>query len=104
MQRSKALSRVIGVVAFLLVLGMAVAARAQGGSMSMMLFSDESTFAPELTRGDLDVFKRVLSMKPEEVRAMEDLHGAYCNALKEEGFAVRTFVSEKMEESEAMAD
>ncbi len=88
----------------LLLLALPLAAFAQGGSMAMSIFSDESTFSPELTRGDLDVFKRVLALKPDEILAMEDLYGAYANTLKTEGLAVRQFVAEKMEESEAMAD
>lgn len=93
-------------IAALLVglLALTPAAVAQSSSMAMSIFSDEGTFSPELTRGDLDVFKRVLSMKPDEVDAMEQLYGAYCNTLKTEGMEVRRFVAEKMEESEVMAD
>lgn len=82
----------------------ALGASAQSGSMAMSIMNDEQTFAPELSRGDLEVFKRVLSLKDEEVRAMEDLYGAYSNTLKEEGVAVRAFVAKAVEEAEVMAD
>jgi hypothetical protein len=85
-------------------LAMAAPSFGQSGSMSMSIFNDEGTFSPELSRGDLEVFKRVLSLKDDEVRAMEDLYGAYCNTLKEEGVEVRTFVAKAVEESEVMAD
>jgi hypothetical protein len=49
----------------------------QHGSMSMSFFSDETTFAPALSRADLDVFTRVLALKPAEQKAMEELHSAH---------------------------
>ncbi len=97
-------TRMLVAVILLAVLGTIRPVQAQHSSMSTSIFNDETTFAPALSHADLDVFTRVLSMKPEEQRAMEDLYGAYCNTLKAEGGEVRKYVSDIMEESELMED
>lgn len=86
------------------LLGLADHCRAQHSVMSTSIFSDSGTFGPELSRQDLDVFKRVLALQPAEFAAMEELHGAYVNTLKTEGYEVRHVVSVVMEEAEAMGD
>lgn len=78
-------------------------ASAQYSSMSTSFIS-EAAFSPDLSRMDLEVFVRVLSLKPDEQRAMHDLYQAYADTLKVEGAGVRAYCGNVIEESEIMGD
>jgi hypothetical protein len=72
--------------------------------MSIMVFDERSTFAPDLSRADLEVFARVLGLSDAERLAMLDLYAAYGSTLAAEGREVRAFCAEIIERAEVVQD
>lgn len=95
------LSRLIAILTLLL------AATPSGllaqGSMSMSFFSAQD-FAPTLSKGDLDVFVRVLKLKETETQAMHELYEGYAETIRRESTRVRETVYDAMDESEMFVD
>jgi len=86
------------------LLAAAPAARAQSGSMMISMYNRGDDFIPSLSRRDLDVFTRVLRLRPDERRALDDLYDGHAAALTSKSAAVRRTVGRAIDRSEGMQD
>ncbi len=88
----------------LILLAFAASAVAQQGTMSMGLYNDGSSFRPDLTSADLKLIERVLGLGEPERLALDELYSGYAATLRNEGDAVRDFVSNEIERAQIMQD
>lgn len=75
---------------------------AQSGTMSTGLYSDEGSFRPDLSPGDLKVIERVLGLDAAEKQALDELYSGYSTTLRNEGSEVRDFVNGEIERAQMM--
>ena len=61
-----------------------VVARAQNGSMSIGLYSGDTSFRPDLSARDLKVIIRVLGLSGDAQKALQDLYDGYAGTLAAE--------------------
>lgn len=93
--------RMIGVLVAVCMLG---TRDAHGQGSMAFSFASSQTFEATLTQAELNVFIRVLKLKPDEVEVMESLYEGYAETVRREGAKVREQMYEAIDESEMYVD
>jgi hypothetical protein len=98
------MGKLVRVCVIAIAAGVLWCGEARGQGSMAFSFASESSFQPTLTQADLNVFIRVLKLKPEEVDALEALYEGYADTVRREGKVVREQMYEAIDEAEMYVD